>query len=201
MFPASLASERRVACAVKWPTKCHGCATRDQLQAGIMSKVDGVQVNGDETARLPHMTNLAFEGVDHDRLLFALDGIAVSTGSACTAQAWSHPTFWLPWACRSGWRFRRCDLRGATQHRRRSGFRDRPASHCDWQTQGCSRFCQCDMTPLSMRATKTPAREGSLVVAPASSRTVYLRETLLHRKSSPFESPALVPAKYISWRP
>ncbi len=58
---------------------------RHQLQDGIISTVDGVQVNGDESRRLPHMTNLAFEGVDHDALLFALDGIAVSTGSACTS--------------------------------------------------------------------------------------------------------------------
>ena len=58
---------------------------RDRLQEGIIRKVDGVKVNGDENCRLPHMTNLAFEGVDHDELLFALDGIAVSTGSACTS--------------------------------------------------------------------------------------------------------------------
>jgi cysteine desulfurase len=58
---------------------------RDQLQEGILRKVDGVLVNGDEASRLPHMTNLAFEGVDHDMFLLALDGIAVSTGSACTS--------------------------------------------------------------------------------------------------------------------
>lgn len=58
---------------------------RDHLQAGIIQRVDGVLVNGDESCRLPHMTNLAFEGVEHDQLLHALDGIAVSTGSACTS--------------------------------------------------------------------------------------------------------------------
>jgi cysteine desulfurase len=58
---------------------------RDRLQEGIINNVDGVVVNGDEKHRLPHMTNLAFEGVEHDQLLFALDGIAVSTGSACTS--------------------------------------------------------------------------------------------------------------------
>ena len=58
---------------------------RDRLQDGIMRHVDGVLVNGYEPARLPHMTNLAFEGVDHDLLLGALHGIAVSSGSACTS--------------------------------------------------------------------------------------------------------------------
>ena len=58
---------------------------RDRLQEGIMRNVDGVLVNGFEAARLPHMTNLAFEGVDHDQLLGALYGIAVSSGSACTS--------------------------------------------------------------------------------------------------------------------
>jgi cysteine desulfurase len=58
---------------------------RDRLQDGIVRAIDGVRVNGYEPNRLPHMTNLAFDGVDHDQLLFALDGIAVSTGSACTS--------------------------------------------------------------------------------------------------------------------
>ena len=58
---------------------------RDRLQEGIMRHVDGVQVNGYEPSRLPHMTNLAFDGVDHDQLLGALYGIAVSSGSACTS--------------------------------------------------------------------------------------------------------------------
>jgi cysteine desulfurase len=60
-------------------------ALRNRLQHGITQSVDGVLVNGDETSRLPHMTNLAFDGVDHDQLLYALDGIAVSSGSACTS--------------------------------------------------------------------------------------------------------------------
>ncbi|WEV45632.1 cysteine desulfurase family protein [Streptococcaceae bacterium ESL0687] len=38
---------------------------------------------------LPHVLNIGFEGIDHDLLLMRLDlvGIAVSTGSACTAGA------------------------------------------------------------------------------------------------------------------
>jgi cysteine desulfurase len=58
---------------------------RDRLQQGIIDTVDGVLVNGYEPNRLPHMTNLAFVGVDHDELLGALRAVAVSSGSACTS--------------------------------------------------------------------------------------------------------------------
>lgn len=44
-------------------------------------------VNGDLDNKLPHVLNLRFTGVNNDLLLMKLDlrGIAVSTGSACTA--------------------------------------------------------------------------------------------------------------------
>lgn len=44
-------------------------------------------LNGDETAKLPHILNLHFHGIPKDVLLMRLDlkGIAVSSGSACTA--------------------------------------------------------------------------------------------------------------------
>jgi cysteine desulfurase len=58
---------------------------RDRLQSGILQKLDGVHVNGYEPNRLPHVTNLSFENVDHDLLLGALPNIALSTGSACTS--------------------------------------------------------------------------------------------------------------------
>jgi cysteine desulfurase len=58
---------------------------RGRLQDGIIEKIDGVRVNGDEAHRLPHMTNLSFGGLDHDQLIAAMSGIAVSSGSACTS--------------------------------------------------------------------------------------------------------------------
>jgi cysteine desulfurase len=58
---------------------------RDRLQEGVLNHVPGVRVSGYEPNRLSHMTNLAFEGVDHDEMLAALSGIAVSSGSACTS--------------------------------------------------------------------------------------------------------------------
>jgi cysteine desulfurase len=60
-------------------------ALRDRLQDGITNAIDGVVVNGFEPNRLPHMTNLSFARVNHDDLLAALFGIAVSSGSACTS--------------------------------------------------------------------------------------------------------------------
>ncbi|MBO1308143.1 cysteine desulfurase [Enterococcus sp. 669A] len=45
------------------------------------------QVNGDLENKLPHVLNLRLEGIMNDLLLMKLDlkGIAISTGSACTA--------------------------------------------------------------------------------------------------------------------
>jgi cysteine desulfurase len=60
-------------------------ALRDRVQDGITRAIDGVVVNGFEPNRLPHMTNLSFARVNHDDLLAALYGIAVSSGSACTS--------------------------------------------------------------------------------------------------------------------
>lgn len=58
---------------------------RDRLEAALRSRIEGVTVNGHPTLRLPHTTNLAFEGVEAQSLVAALDleGVAVSAGSAC----------------------------------------------------------------------------------------------------------------------
>lgn len=58
---------------------------RDALEQGILSGISGVRVNGDLAHRLPQTTHLSFEGVDAEGMLVALDGIALSTGSACTS--------------------------------------------------------------------------------------------------------------------
>jgi cysteine desulfurase len=44
-----------------------------------------VQLNGHESKRLPGNLNVSFEGVDGDRLLADLGGLAVSSGSACSS--------------------------------------------------------------------------------------------------------------------
>jgi len=62
-------------------------ALRDRLEAGILRTVSGTQVNGAQNQRVPNTTNISFDRVEAESLLIALDleGIAVSTGSACSS--------------------------------------------------------------------------------------------------------------------
>ena len=62
-------------------------ALRDLLEAGILDRVSGTLVNGDPTRRISNTTNISFDRVEAESLLIALDleGIAVSTGSACSS--------------------------------------------------------------------------------------------------------------------
>jgi cysteine desulfurase len=60
---------------------------RDRLEAGILKSVQNTDVNGARDARVPNTTNISFERVEAESLLIALDleGVAVSTGSACSS--------------------------------------------------------------------------------------------------------------------
>ena len=60
---------------------------RDRLEAGILAGVSGAAVNGGSTPRVGNTSNISFHGVEAESLLIALDleGIAVSTGSACSS--------------------------------------------------------------------------------------------------------------------
>jgi cysteine desulfurase len=60
---------------------------RDRLEQGVLSRVHETQVNGAGAPRVPNTTNISFAGVEAESLLIALDleGIAVSTGSACSS--------------------------------------------------------------------------------------------------------------------
>ena len=62
-------------------------ALRDTLEAGILAAVPGTVVNGAPDRRVPNTTNISFDRVEAESLLIALDleGIAVSTGSACSS--------------------------------------------------------------------------------------------------------------------
>jgi cysteine desulfurase len=62
-------------------------ALRDRLEAGILARVEGTAVNGGPGPRVPNTTNISFEGIEAESLLIALDleGVAVSTGSACSS--------------------------------------------------------------------------------------------------------------------
>ena len=62
-------------------------ALRDRLESGILAAVPGTVVNGGSSLRVPNTTNISFDRVEAESLLIALDleGIAVSTGSACSS--------------------------------------------------------------------------------------------------------------------
>ncbi len=60
-------------------------ALRDQLETGILAGLPNATVNGNRQFRLPNTTNICFAGVDGERLLMALNEVAVSNGSACTS--------------------------------------------------------------------------------------------------------------------
>ena len=58
---------------------------RDRLRDKILANLDGVAVNGSSEHRLPGNLNVSFAGIEGEELLTALDGIAVSSGAACTS--------------------------------------------------------------------------------------------------------------------
>ncbi|MDE7075750.1 MAG: cysteine desulfurase [Clostridia bacterium] len=64
-------------------------ALRDYFIKCVVTEIEGVSLNGDGKRRLPSNANLSFDGCDGEQILFALDlkGVAVSTGSACSAGA------------------------------------------------------------------------------------------------------------------
>ncbi|HTM02620.1 MAG TPA: cysteine desulfurase family protein [Vicinamibacterales bacterium] len=60
---------------------------RDRLEEGVLRAVSGTAINGTRSPRVPNTTNISFDRVEAESLLIALDldGIAVSTGSACSS--------------------------------------------------------------------------------------------------------------------
>jgi cysteine desulfurase len=62
-------------------------ALRDRLEDGILRGVTGTTLNGVRSPRVPNTTNISFDRTEAESLLIALDleGIAVSTGSACSS--------------------------------------------------------------------------------------------------------------------
>ncbi len=62
-------------------------ALRDRLQRGILARVGNAFANGDMLHRLPNTASIAFEYVEGEGILLLLNkqGIAASSGSACTS--------------------------------------------------------------------------------------------------------------------
>lgn len=60
---------------------------RDRLHQGLAERINDIRLNGHPEKRLPGLLNLSFPGLEGESLLLAMDleGIAVSSGSACSA--------------------------------------------------------------------------------------------------------------------
>jgi cysteine desulfurase len=62
-------------------------ALRERLHEGIVSQIDHVYLNGHPTERLPGTLSMCFDYIEGEAIIMGLDleGIAVSSGSACTS--------------------------------------------------------------------------------------------------------------------
>jgi len=60
---------------------------RDYLHKGIMSGIEDIHLNGHPEKRLPNTLNVSFTYLEGESIILNLDmeGVAVSTGSACTS--------------------------------------------------------------------------------------------------------------------
>ncbi|HSM37338.1 MAG TPA: cysteine desulfurase family protein [Longimicrobiales bacterium] len=58
---------------------------RDRLQAGLLERIEGLDVHAADCERLPQILNVSVRGIQADAALLAMDaeGLCVSTGSAC----------------------------------------------------------------------------------------------------------------------
>lgn len=62
-------------------------AMRDRFESAVGEKIPDIVFNGNRESRLPHISNVSFRFIEGEGLLINLDmqGIAVSTGSACSS--------------------------------------------------------------------------------------------------------------------
>ena len=65
----------------------HDERLRDCFEAGVTERIPNIVFNGDRARRLPHLSNISFRFIEGEGLLISLDlqGVAVSTGSACSS--------------------------------------------------------------------------------------------------------------------
>ena len=65
----------------------HDRALRDKFEAEVRKRIGDVVMNGDREQRLGHLSNISFRFIEGEGLLINLDleGVAVSTGSACSS--------------------------------------------------------------------------------------------------------------------
>jgi cysteine desulfurase len=62
-------------------------ALRDRLEMELKSRIEFIQVNGENAPRLPNTSNIMVDYAEGEGLVISLDlkGVAVSTGSACSS--------------------------------------------------------------------------------------------------------------------
>ena len=65
----------------------HDRALRDRFETQVQEQISDVVMNGDREQRLDHLSNISFRFIEGEGLLINLDleGVAVSTGSACSS--------------------------------------------------------------------------------------------------------------------
>jgi cysteine desulfurase len=65
----------------------HTRQLRDRFESEVTAHIDDITFNGNRDRRLPHLSNISFRFIEGEGLLIHLDmqGIAVSTGSACSS--------------------------------------------------------------------------------------------------------------------
>jgi cysteine desulfurase len=65
----------------------HDAALRDRFEQRVKELISDVVMNGDRERRLSHLSNISFRFIEGEGLLINLDleGVAVSTGSACSS--------------------------------------------------------------------------------------------------------------------
>jgi len=65
----------------------HDRALRDKFEVQVRDRISDVVMNGDREQRLSHLSNISFRFIEGEGLLINLDleGVAVSTGSACSS--------------------------------------------------------------------------------------------------------------------
>jgi cysteine desulfurase len=65
----------------------HDSALRDRFENRVKQLIGDAVMNGDRERRLSHLSNISFRFIEGEGLLINLDleGVAVSTGSACSS--------------------------------------------------------------------------------------------------------------------
>lgn len=65
----------------------HDRALRDRFEEAVTRRIPDIVMNGDRDRRLDHLSNVSFRFIEGEGLLINLDleGVAVSTGSACSS--------------------------------------------------------------------------------------------------------------------